>query len=62
MRYYFETVFSVEYFPYWEFSMLMILGLLCSILWRLSRIEKIIIKQNITNNNKGVGYGMSKMQ
>ena len=39
MRYYWEALFSVKYFPYWEFSMVMMLGLLLSILWRLNRIE-----------------------
>ena len=39
MRYYWEVLFSTEYFPYWEFSMVMMLGLLLSILWRLNRIE-----------------------
>ena len=35
MRYYFEALFSVEYFPYWEFSMLMFLALFLSALIRL---------------------------
>ena len=39
MRYYWEALFSTEYFPYWEFSMLMMLMMLLSILWRLHRIE-----------------------
>ena len=39
MRYYWEALFSVKYFPYWEFSMVMMLVLLLSILWRLNRIE-----------------------
>ena len=39
MRYYWEVLFSQEYFPYWEFTMVMILGMLLSILWRLNRIE-----------------------
>ena len=39
MRYYWEALFSSEYFPYWEFSMVMMLVLLLSILWRLNRIE-----------------------
>jgi hypothetical protein len=39
MRYYFEALFSQEYFPYWEFSMVMMLVLLLSILWRLNRME-----------------------
>lgn len=43
-RYYWEALFSVEYFPYWEFTMLMMLAMLCSILWRLHRIENKIDK------------------
>jgi len=46
MRYYWEALFSVEYFPYWEFTMLMILLLNLSMLWRLHRIEKKINIQN----------------
>ena len=42
MRYYWEALFSVEYFPYWEFTMLMILALNLSVLWRINRIENII--------------------
>jgi hypothetical protein len=42
MRYYWEALFSIEYFPYWEFTMVMMLGLLLSTLWRLNRIEKKI--------------------
>ena len=42
MRYYWEALFSVEYFPYWEFTMIMILFLNLSILWRLHRIENRI--------------------
>jgi len=40
MRYYWEALFSVEYFPYWEFTMLMMLCLCLSMLVRISRIEK----------------------
>ena len=40
MRYYWEALFSVEYFPYWEFTMLMMLCLQLSMLWRMHRIEK----------------------
>jgi len=47
MRYYWEALFSVEYFPYWEFTMLMVLLLNLSMLWRLHRIEK-----DIDNNNR----------
>ena len=42
MRYYWEALFSVEYFPYWEFTMLMMLALYLSTLWRLHRMEKKI--------------------
>ncbi|MAK51018.1 hypothetical protein [Marinobacter sp.] len=42
MRYYWEVLFSTEYFPYWEFTMLMMLALNISILWRLHRVEKKI--------------------
>ena len=46
MRYYWEVLFSTEYFPYWEFTMLMMLLMLCSVLWRLHRIEE---KTDIVN-------------
>ena len=39
MRYYWEVLFSTEYFPYWEFTMLMMLCLQISHIWRLHRIE-----------------------
>ena len=42
MRYYWEALFSTEYFPYWEFTMLMMLALQLSMLWRLHRIENKI--------------------
>jgi hypothetical protein len=42
MRYYWEALFSAEYFPYWEFTMLMMLALNLSVLWRVHRIEKKI--------------------
>lgn len=42
MRYYWEVLFSTEYFPYWEFTMLMMLALNLSLLWRVHRIEKKI--------------------
>ena len=51
MRYYWEALFSVEYFPYWEFTMLMILLLCLSMLWRLHRIENKI-------DNKGEKHGI----
>jgi hypothetical protein len=50
MRYYWEALFSVEYFPYWEFTMLMMLVMLCSILWRLNRIERTLDDTNTTVN------------
>ena len=46
IRYYWEALFSVEYFPYWEFTMLMMLSMLLSVLWRLNKIEKKIDVQN----------------
>ena len=46
MRYYWEALFSVEYFPYWEFTMLMVLLLNLSMLYRLHRLEKKIDIQN----------------
>ena len=42
MRYYWEALFSVEYFPYWEFTMLMVLLLNLSMLYRVHRIENKI--------------------
>ena len=48
MRYYWEALFSVEYFPYWEFTMLMGLLLNLSMLYRVHRIEK---KIDITDEN-----------
>ena len=50
MRYYWEALFSVEYFPYWEFTMVMMLMMLCSILWRLHRIETKLDDTNTTVN------------
>ena len=51
MRYYWEALFSVEYFPYWEFTMLMVLLLNLSMLYRVHRIEKKvnILDKNINN-------------
>tara|TARA_R110002020_G_scaffold110459_1_gene255147 strand:+ start:266 stop:442 length:177 start_codon:yes stop_codon:yes gene_type:complete len=51
MRYYWEALFSTEYFPYWEFTMLMMLALQISHLWRQHRIEKKIDILNETLNN-----------
>ena len=50
MRYYWEALFSVEYFPYWEFTMIMMLAMLLSILWRLNRIENTLDDTNQTVN------------
>ena len=50
MRYYWEALFSIEYFPYWEFTMVMMLVLLLSILWRLNRIENTLDDTNTTVN------------
>jgi len=46
MRYYWEALFSVEYFPYWEFTMLCILVLNLSMLVRLHRLEHLIKERN----------------
>jgi len=46
MRYYWEALFSTEYFPFWEFTMLMFLVMNLSMIIRLHRIEKSI---NILN-------------
>jgi len=50
MRYYWDALFSTEYFPYWEFTMLMMLSMLLSILWRLHRIENTLDDTNQTVN------------
>jgi type II secretory pathway component PulC len=50
MRYYWEVLFSTEYFPYWEFTMLMMLAMLLSILWRLNRMETKLDDTNVTVN------------
>ena len=55
MRYYWEVLFSTEYFPYWEFTMVMMLAMLLSILWRLHRIET-----KLDNTNKTVNYLFTK--
>ena len=46
MRYYWEVLFSTEYFPYWEFTMLMMLALQISHLSRLHRIESKVDVNN----------------
>ena len=42
MRYYWEVLFSSEYFPYWEFTMFMMLCIQLSAIWRLHRMESKI--------------------
>tara|TARA_R100000664_G_scaffold12249_1_gene19724 strand:- start:8196 stop:8360 length:165 start_codon:yes stop_codon:yes gene_type:complete len=42
MRHYWEVLFSAEYFPYWEFTMLMMLALNISMLLRVHRIQEDI--------------------
>jgi len=56
MRYYWEALFSTEYFPYWEFTMLMMLALQISHLVRLSRTEQKIdlLTQDSTKSNTGL--------
>jgi len=49
MRYYWEALFSVEYFPYWEFSMLMFLALFLSALIRL-----IVIMSTVKEMRKDI--------
>ena len=46
MRHYWEVLFSTEYFPYWEFTMLMMLVLQLSMIWRMAKMDD---KQNIQN-------------
>ena len=50
MRYYWEVLFSTEYFPYWEFTMVMMLAMMLSMLWRLHRIETKLNDTNTTVN------------
>jgi len=45
MRYYWEVLFSTEYFPYWEFTMIMMLALNLSALWRLAELKEILEKK-----------------
>tara|TARA_Y100001938_G_scaffold151212_1_gene247611 strand:- start:21784 stop:21972 length:189 start_codon:yes stop_codon:yes gene_type:complete len=59
MRYYWEVLFSTEYFPYWEFTMLMMLALQLSQLWRLHRIEEIA-KMERSANTKLLEYLMGE--
>ena len=58
MRYYWEALFSAEYFPYWEFTMLMMLCLQLSMLWRMNRIEsKIDDSTKVRGINGLIGQG-----
>lgn len=52
MRYYWEALFSVEYFPYWEFSMIMVLLLNLSMLLRVHKIQEDIKKIKEKYNGK----------
>lgn len=40
LRYYWEAIFSVEYFPYWEFSILAIVLLHLRALVRMEKLQK----------------------
>ena len=57
MRYYWEALFSVEYFPYWEFTMLMMLCLSLSMLIRINRIEKKLDEITGENRKGVINYG-----
>ena len=45
MRYYWEALFSVEYFPYWEITMIMLLCLVLSVLIRIHELTREIKEQ-----------------
>jgi len=49
MRYYWEALFSAEYFPYWEFTMLMMLILNLSAIYHMHqlRAEMEILKEKL---------------
>lgn len=49
MRYYWEALFSAEYFPYWEFTMLMMLILNLSAIYHMHqlRAEIEILKEKL---------------
>ena len=51
MYFIFEALFSAEYFPYWEFTMVLILFLTVSIIIRLNRIEKQYANNSIKREN-----------
>ena len=57
MRYYWEVLFSTEYFPYWEFTMLMMLCLSLSMLIRINRIEKKLDEITGKNRKGVINYG-----
>ena len=57
MRYYWEVLFSTEYFPYWEFTMLMMLCLSLSMLIRINRIEKKLDEITGENRKGVINYG-----
>jgi hypothetical protein len=57
MRYYWEVLFNAEYFPYWEFTMLMMLVLQLSQLWRLNRMEKKLDEITGKNRKGTINYG-----
>tara|TARA_R100000152_G_C6781543_1_gene216260 strand:+ start:4323 stop:4502 length:180 start_codon:yes stop_codon:yes gene_type:complete len=40
LRYYWEAIFSVEYFPYWEFSILAVVFLHLRSLIRMEKLQK----------------------
>ena len=52
MRFYWGAFFSVEYFPYWEFSMIMVLLLNLSMLLRVHKIQEDIKKIKEKYNGK----------
>ena len=57
MIYYWEALFSVVYFPYWEFTMVMMLVLQLSQLWRLNRMEGKIDEITGKNRKGVIDYG-----
>ena len=42
IRYYWEALFSIEYFPYWEFTMCCIVFMIISIIIRLAKIRRLL--------------------
>ena len=40
MRHYWEVLFDVNYFPFWEFTMLWVLFFIVDVIIRLHRIER----------------------